>query len=135
MSDLNRRQFVAGVATTCGTGVMGTATAIAQSPGLGPLSLLQAEDFHPLVGQEFKIQPETGRTVTLTLTEVKALPSNNRPHDVRQNPFSLLFQGPQHSCFQQGTYELAHRQFGRLPMLIVPIAANAGISTYETIVG
>jgi hypothetical protein len=50
-----------------------------------------------------------------------------------REPFSLLFEGPNASVLQQGTYLLAHAELGEQPLFLVPVGRNAERTTYQAI--
>ncbi len=45
--------------------------------------------------------------------------------------FSLVFQGPLHQPFEQGSYTMEHTRIGPFPLFIVPMQATQDAMYYE----
>ena len=93
------------------------------------------EMFEPHLGTRFMIHAfgdgETQAQIEVELMEANELPpsSTDPKHGLRQDPFSLIFRGPQDALLQQGTYKFQHEELGELEMFLVPV----GHAEYEVI--
>ena len=94
--------------------------------------------FEPCLGTKFAIHAFSGEgedqvkvAIELELVEATELPpsSTNPKHNLRQDPFSLIFEGPKDALLEQGTYTFQHDQLGELEMFMVPV----GVAEYEVI--
>lgn len=105
---------------------------------------LRVETFASHVGTEFSlrnVQDGSGASVEMSLKLVEASPLRLNPADgralgrsgdVRRDPFSLLFAGPDDKLLQQGTYALDHEAFeGGLTLFLVPIGPGEEGMGYE----
>ena len=86
-----------------------------------------ADDFETLTDPEFSVQFVDGPPVTLVLVEVE----QGRSVPGYRDGFSLLFEGPDEPQLDQGTWQLDHRQLGRLTIFLVPV----GPATYQAVFG
>jgi hypothetical protein len=94
------------------------------------LAELTRDSFAPLLRQRFALRAGD-TTLELELVEVKSLGAAPRAN--MREPFSLLFEGPNASVLQQGTYLLAHAELGEQPLFLVPVGRNAERTTYQAI--
>jgi len=91
------------------------------------------------LGETFQVQLESAGALAVRLVEVRDLRSGDARGAKAQaaaheeNSFSILFQGANERLLEQGTYRFEHRQIGRFPLFIVPMAQEAGIQCYEAI--
>lgn len=75
----------------------------------------------------FRIQAALGRTVMVTLAEVKIRGDKPRkagrrsPQDAGNERFSLIFSGSRGELLEQNTYRFEHQTLGRFDLFIVPI--------------
>ena len=90
--------------------------------------LLTAGDFAGHLGTVFAAAEVD---VALELVEVKPLPAHGAA--LAREPFSLLFRGPRERLLPQATYPLSHPAMGELEIFLVPIAQDAGGTSYEAI--
>jgi hypothetical protein len=121
------------------------AAAVAESTApLWPKRSLQDIPCSALVGQlntSFRIQAPCGRTIQVTLTEVKMRgekpPQHGRrpPPDAGHEKFSLFFSGARGDLLQQNIYPVAHETLGRFDLFLVPICTrNPGRIDYQAVV-
>lgn len=91
--------------------------------------------FDPCLGTTFTIrafnaeQAEQKLEVKLVETTELKPSSTNPKHELRQDPFSMIFEGPKETLLEQGTYKFEHEQLGELDMFLVPV----GPGEYEVI--
>ncbi len=95
------------------------------------MNLVKA-DFEPCLGTAFAVPFVDGDGI---FTELKLLEINaiGRPHAGREEPFSLIFEGPREHSLEQGTYFLQHPILGDQYIFIVPIAERGDWRQYESI--
>jgi hypothetical protein len=67
----------------------------------------------------------------LRLVEAEA--TDERAASMARDPFRLEFLGPTDPVLPQRTYRLEHAALGPLEIFLVPIARDAGGTTYEAI--
>lgn len=79
------------------------------------------DTFRPHVGTGFSIEVEVDEPIVLTLEEVHA---HGAGHELRPQPFSLVFSGPQDRLATQGNFLLRHPALGDLVLFMVPIEAG-----------
>lgn len=81
------------------------------------------ETFTPHLHSAFRVAdgPE------VTLTEVTLY--NPHPEGGREQPFSLVFEGPTDRMIDQGTHRLTHDAIGEVELFLVPI----GPGRYEAV--
>ena len=93
---------------------------------------LTIDDFEPLIGQHFDVpHPESGEVViSLTLSEVTKV---GKPHEGREDPFSLMFDGPDQPALGQGSFLLRNETLGEHLIFIVPIRESKGTRRYQAI--
>lgn len=97
---------------------------------------LSLESFTPHVGDPFSIEVVEGKTVKLTLQEVKPLgsqPAAESESARGRPPFSLLFAGPAKPPLDQRIYRLEHAGLGSLEIFIVPVGLGEGGRLYEAV--
>lgn len=96
------------------------------------LDKLTIEDFSGRVGETFRATAKEGRTLTLTLDSVDALP---RPiGDQGREPFSLEFHDAAEDHVPQQTVAVEHDELGGFDLFVVPIGPGAGgLMRYEAI--
>jgi len=101
--------------------------------------------FEPWVGSEFVVRDlwdAEGNSVSLPLRLAEATGHRLHPSDgraigrsgeVRTDPFSLLFVGPDDRRLVQGTYRLDHEGFdGGLSLFLVPVGPGGEGMQYES---
>jgi hypothetical protein len=86
------------------------------------LEKLTAENFSPLVEQEFQIELEHNKTLLVRLIEV-TINNQSEEREGRQS-FSILFRGPRDIQFEQGTYQVSHETLGEHSIFLVPIGPD-----------
>ena len=64
---------------------------------------------------------------------VEAQATGERAPGMERAPFRLAFLGPADPVLPQRTYRLEHGALGALDIFLVPIASDAGGTTYEAI--
>jgi hypothetical protein len=89
----------------------------------------------------FRLQAAPGRTVTVTLAEVKLHPARplkpgrRPPPDADHERFSAVFSGARSELLAQNIYPFEHRTLGRFELFIVPInTRNPAKIDYEAVV-
>lgn len=88
--------------------------------------MLTPDTFSPLVGTTFTVHVEGGEPLVLTLDEVQP---HGAGHELRAEPFSLVFSGPADRPAPQATLAMRHDELGELVVFIVPI----GEGRYEAV--
>ena len=81
---------------------------------------LTPDTFRPHIGTPFAIDVEGADPLVLTLDAVEAGPG----HDLRAEPFTLVFAGPPERMAPQGTFTLHHDAIGDIDVFIVPVEAG-----------
>ena len=89
-------------------------------------------DFERLIEQSFEVPAEHDDEVytRLKLVEVSRLPHG---HPERQEPFSLMFEGPKDRPLDQSTYVLVHPEIGEQGIFLVPIGERGDVRLYQSI--
>lgn len=80
------------------------------------------EVFRPHVGTQFAIAVDSGEPIVLTLDAVEP---RGTPHELRAEPFALVFSGPMDRMAPQATLALAHEELGDLELFLVPTGPGA----------
>lgn len=95
------------------------------------MSLVKA-DFEPCLGTAFAVPfaDGSGVFVELMLREVNAI---GKPHAGREEPFSLIFEGPRDYALEQGMYFVQNPTLGDQHIFIVPIAERGDLRQYESV--
>lgn len=93
---------------------------------------LALSDFKPLIGQGFSVPGQDDDTIFTRLTLVQAA-ATGRAHPGREEPFSLVFEGPRTEALDQATYFLEHEAIGSQPVFLVPISEDAEHRRYEAL--
>ncbi len=93
------------------------------------------------VNTPFRIQTAPGRTIKVTLAEVKMGRERPRragrppPRDAGNERFSLVFSGARGELLEQNTYAFEHERLGRFDLFVVPIfTRNAAKIDYQAVV-
>jgi hypothetical protein len=84
------------------------------------------DTFRPHVGTQFSIDVEGDEPLVLTLHEVRA---HQRGHELRAEPFTLVFNGPSDRLAPQATLTLHHHSLGELTLFLVPV----DVGQYEAV--
>jgi hypothetical protein len=95
------------------------------------MNILSAQDFAGAAGEGFDVG--VGATsVSMTLTEVKALPA--RPQlAARRDPFYLLFKSSSPIILPQQIYQMRNRKMGAMGIFLVPVARDSGGIVYQAV--
>jgi hypothetical protein len=78
----------------------------------------------------FRIQAAPGRTILVTLAEVKARPERplkpgrRPPPDAGYEKFSLFFSGSRADLAPQNVYSVEHETLGRFDLFLVPVCTR-----------
>jgi len=102
-----------------------------------PLDQLSLEKLSALVQTKFRVHLDAARQVEFDLVEATACRGN--PDDgaaaggLRQESFSLLFQGPPTPLLPQQTYRFEHDQIGEFDLFIVPVGRDAVAIQYQVV--
>lgn len=75
------------------------------------------DTFRPHVGTSFAIEVQGGEPLVLTLEDVQV----GTGHELRAEPFTLVFSGPPERTAPQGTFHLEHDELGPLDVFLVPV--------------
>jgi hypothetical protein len=86
------------------------------------LEKLTAENFSPLLEQEFQIELEHNKTLLVRLIEV-SINNQSEQREGRQS-FSIIFRGPRDFPFEQGTYQVSNETLGEVHIFLVPIGPD-----------
>lgn len=82
--------------------------------------------FRPHVGTTFRVAVEGGEPLLLTLDEVRP---HGVGHDLRAEPFTLVFSGPHDRLAPQATLTLHHDELGSFALFLVPVE----VGVYEAV--
>jgi hypothetical protein len=85
------------------------------------LSSLEHSHFEPLLGSKFHLHSAAG-TAELKLVEIRPL---GREVPGSRRSFSLLFELPEKTRIEQGTYRFEHAALGMLELFTVPVVSSA----------
>jgi hypothetical protein len=94
------------------------------------LDRLTIDDFEDRVSETFRATAAEGRTLTLTLTSVDALPA---PADGGRTPFSLEFRDEGQDHVPQQTVAVEHPEMGEFDLFVVPLGPGLEGMRYEAI--
>jgi hypothetical protein len=98
-----------------------------------PLYSMTAREAEALLGTTFNVTTVGGRSVRLTLTEVKLLERQaNTLRGFYGESFSLIFESPQKLKLNQGIYQIMGGGLDMNSVLLVPIGAER--KKYEMVV-
>ncbi len=103
------------------------------------LDKLTAEMFSEHRNETFWLHSEFAEPLEIKLIEVTCFDprhSNIRgvPYELREEPFSLLFCGPQEPPLPQSVYRIIHPEMGTIDgLFLVPIGVDTEGRYYETI--
>lgn len=92
--------------------------------------------FTPLVKSDFLVHPKGGRSLRLSLVEVRDLPQAKRDDakaDDKEECFSLLFRGAGMEPLKQGSYLVEHPRLGSFVLFLVPKDSNFAGRSYEAV--
>ena len=93
-----------------------------------PDKRLERDDFAAALNTQFRVQPDSGAPVDLTLVQVSDVISAPR-----QEIFSVVFHGPRDTLLPQQMYRMENERLGAIQLFIVPIAQNADGYAYEAV--
>ncbi len=107
--------------------------------------MLTHQHFAPLVGQHFRTEWEGGAT-ELRLSEVRPLPAPRRRDSAgvvsavtegpfRQEPFSLMFNGPLETFLEQRMYRMTPANGDSVEIFLVPIRRESDSYVYQAVFG
>jgi hypothetical protein len=83
---------------------------------------LTADNTRPLVGTIFRLDVGDGKSVELTLDEVRVQLEQHHSKRMKRDSFSLYFLGPPNVYLQQGMYDTHHEALdGPMAIFYVPI--------------
>lgn len=98
---------------------------------------MNASDFKPLEGKQLQAKTEDGREIELTLDKVETQnpeESGERPEDIRQEPFTLLFSCPEEQYFSDQIVELNWEgTSGPQDIFLKPLDKNGSSYIYEAV--
>lgn len=99
---------------------------------MNPDDLFTAQDFEPYIDHVFGVafEPEGEVQAAFVLREVT---SRMGAAGQLREPFTLIFDGPPEVELPQNTYWLEHEKRGRIPIFLVPIAADAERRIYQAV--
>jgi hypothetical protein len=89
------------------------------SGGSKSLGEITAKDFSDVLGSEFRLEHESGQSVSVRLTEAEPLDFGGE--FTGRRPFSIIFRAPREAGLTQDTYTLRHRQLGSMRLFLVPV--------------
>jgi hypothetical protein len=84
------------------------------------LETVTVDDFRPLLGDRFRVLPETAPPFEVELIEVTEIPRSPGG----RVPFSLVFRGGPNPPPAQRMYRVEHDDLGELEIFLVPIASD-----------
>ena len=89
--------------------------------------------FRSIRGTRAFLERNSAERVVLTLASVRALRPSGRAMVSVGDSFALTFEGDSNGTLVQGVYNLEFEDGYRTEMFLVPIAADKGVTTYESI--
>ena len=95
------------------------------------LEKLTPADFAKCLNEAFDLRLESA-TLALELITVDEL-GTDAPGGGRQQPFSLIFRGPEEPILPQRIYALEHATMGRLDIFLVPIGPDQDGMRYQAV--
>ena len=95
------------------------------------LENLTADNFSPLLNQEFQIKLDTNTTLMVQLIEV-TINKQLEEREGRQS-FSIVFQGPRDLELTQGMYPISHEKIGEFDLFLVPIGPDDQGMCFEAV--
>jgi hypothetical protein len=102
-----------------------------------PLEQLTYASFAALVKTRFRVRVDAGHPIELELTEAKQFQPQGRqgPNGtmLRNEGFSLMFNGPASTFLQQKIYDFEHDKLGAFSLFLVPIGRTPETFQYEVI--
>ncbi len=123
---VGRRGFLVRLSAVGAAGVAGTLNGLPGASAVDDsrrratnLEEVTVEDFSRMVGAEFRVEREPGRSVPLELREAYTVGSPQTAG--RRQPFSVIFRTPAGVCFQQDTYAVRNTELGTMRILLVPV--------------
>jgi hypothetical protein len=116
--NIPRRKFLA-LASAAGLGgaALLTGDALAASDG-NDLGKVTHKMFAAQVGTAFQFLDAAGKSLTVTLVKVAALPNSTRKN-AKRTTFSLLFRGPASPVLGQDVYDIRNATLGTLKGVFV----------------
>ena len=90
--------------------------------------IFEHSKFAAAVGEAFILTTGDGNELTLTLFKV-----NDARELPRQVSFSIVFEGPENTRFEQGLYSLRNETFGEMELFIVPVNEKDGRAHLEAV--
>jgi hypothetical protein len=101
-----------------------------------PLEQLSEQSFFVLLKTKFRVRLDSAQFVELELVQVtpgRADIGANPARGLRQESFSLLFNGPEHPFLPQCTYRFEHDQLGQFDLFVVPIGREQAAFQYQVV--
>jgi hypothetical protein len=116
--NMPRRKFLA-LASAAGLGgtVLLTGDAFAAG-GANDLGKVTHPTFAAQIGAAFQLRNAAGKSFTVTLVKVEALPQSTRKN-AKRTTFSLLFRGPASPVLGQDVYDIRNDTLGTFPGVFV----------------
>ena len=141
----SRRRFfkqlssiVVGSAVLSSTAAIGGQRAAGEKffTGEGSMVKSNTNEFSPHLGDQFEISSADGQSLKVKLIEVtdRSPCINKDDGAVRQECFSLLFQGSLDQPLTQSTYSFKHSQMGTFDLFIVPVGKDKTAMQYEAVI-
>jgi hypothetical protein len=102
-----------------------------------PFDQLTYARFSALVKTRFRVQADPAHRIELELAEVKQFPTQMRPNSdgttLKNECFSLTFNGPSSRFLEQKTYDFEHDELGTFSLFMVPIGKTQEAFRYEVV--
>lgn len=83
-------------------------------------------------GTPFTVVIGGGRSVSLTLTEIKPL-GTRETGKLTIESYSLIFEGPTTPMLSESSFEFVHDEMGEFVIFIAPLGPIEGVMRYEAI--
>jgi hypothetical protein len=95
------------------------------------LDKLTAEDFSPLLEEQFEINIAQDQNIHLQLIEVT--PGKFTNSSTERKTFSIVFRGALDTEIPQGIYAIKHKKLGELSLFLVPIGPDENGMCFEAV--
>jgi hypothetical protein len=102
-----------------------------------PLDQLTYARFSALVKTRFRVQADPANRIELELAEAREFPSRSRSNaegaTLKNECFSLTFNGPVSRFLEQKIYDFEHDELGAFSLFLVPIGKTQDAFQYEVV--
>lgn len=97
------------------------------------LEELTLESFEPHVGTNFTIRFSDREPMELKITGVRLVMERVQSTKLKRQPFVVYLESADSLMLPQRMYPFSHDVLGDLPIFIVPVGREDGVSRYEAV--